>query len=72
MPPPNTSAQAPFTAADTCTEVAVTPPPASGALPACRQFLGGEPKAVVVVVPTQHLKHQWADAAARVGRAAVA
>ena len=33
MPPPNTSAQAPFTAADTCTEVAVTPPPASGALP---------------------------------------
>lgn len=37
------------------------------ALAACRQFLAGEPKPVVVVVPTQHLKHQWADAAARFG-----
>jgi superfamily II DNA or RNA helicase len=37
------------------------------ALAACRQFLGGEPRPVVVVVPTQHLKHQWADAAARFG-----
>ncbi len=37
------------------------------ALAACRQFLGGEPRPVVVVVPTQHLKVQWADAAARFG-----
>jgi superfamily II DNA or RNA helicase len=37
------------------------------ALAACRQFLGGEPKPVVVVVPTQHLKIQWAEAAARFG-----
>jgi superfamily II DNA or RNA helicase len=37
------------------------------ALAACRQFLAGEPKPVVVVVPTQHLKVQWAEAAARFG-----
>ncbi|CAB4991770.1 MAG: ATP-dependent helicase [Actinobacteria bacterium] len=37
------------------------------ALAACRQFLGGEPRPVVVVVPTQHLKHQWTEAAARFG-----
>jgi superfamily II DNA or RNA helicase len=37
------------------------------ALAACRQFLGGEPRPVVVVVPTQHLKVQWAEAAARFG-----
>ncbi|HEV8298803.1 MAG TPA: DEAD/DEAH box helicase family protein [Acidimicrobiales bacterium] len=37
------------------------------ALAASRQFLGGEPKPVVVVVPTQHLKFQWAEAAARFG-----
>jgi superfamily II DNA or RNA helicase len=37
------------------------------ALAACRQFLGGEPKPVVVVVPTQHLKLQWSEAAARFG-----
>jgi superfamily II DNA or RNA helicase len=37
------------------------------ALAACRQFLAGEPKPVVVVVPTQHLKLQWAEAAARFG-----
>ncbi len=37
------------------------------ALAACRQFLGGEPRPVVVIVPTHHLKHQWAEAAARLG-----
>jgi superfamily II DNA or RNA helicase len=37
------------------------------ALAACRRFLGGEPRPVVVVVPTQHLKRQWAEAAARFG-----
>lgn len=37
------------------------------ALAACRQFLAGEAKPVVVVVPTQHLKVQWAEAAARFG-----
>lgn len=37
------------------------------ALAACRQFLGGEPRPVVVVVPTQHLKHQWTEAATRFG-----
>jgi superfamily II DNA or RNA helicase len=37
------------------------------ALAACRQFLAGELKPVVVVVPTQHLKLQWAEAAARFG-----
>ena len=37
------------------------------ALAACRQFLAGEARPVVVVVPTQHLKHQWAEAAARFG-----
>jgi len=36
------------------------------ALTAARQFLGRRPHArIVVVCPTQHLKHQWADAAAR-------
>jgi superfamily II DNA or RNA helicase len=37
------------------------------ALAACRQFLAGEAKPVVVVVPTQHLKVQWAEAAAGFG-----
>jgi superfamily II DNA or RNA helicase len=37
------------------------------ALAACRQHLAGEPAPVVVVVPTAHLKDQWAAAARRVG-----
>ena len=37
------------------------------ALAAIRQRLAGERQPIVVVVPTQHLKHQWADAAARFG-----
>jgi superfamily II DNA or RNA helicase len=37
------------------------------ALAACRQHLAGEPAPVVVVVPTAHLKEQWAAAARRVG-----
>jgi superfamily II DNA or RNA helicase len=37
------------------------------ALAAARQFLGGEARPVVVVVPTQHLKQQWAEAATRFG-----
>ena len=34
------------------------------ALAACRQWLGEAPSALVVVVPTAHLKYQWARAAA--------
>jgi superfamily II DNA or RNA helicase len=37
------------------------------ALAALRQDLRTERRAVVVVVPTQHLKHQWAHAALRFG-----
>jgi superfamily II DNA or RNA helicase len=37
------------------------------ALAALRQDLRAERRPVVVVVPTQHLKHQWAQAAARFG-----
>ena len=37
------------------------------ALAACRQYLAGESRPLVVVVPTQHLKLQWAEAAARFG-----
>lgn len=37
------------------------------ALAAIRQRLAGERQPIVVVVPTQHLKHQWAEAAARFG-----
>jgi superfamily II DNA or RNA helicase len=37
------------------------------ALAACRQFLGGEHRPVVVVVPTAHLKQQWAESAVRFG-----
>ena len=34
---------------------------------AARQWCAGRPRPVVVVVPTQHLKKQWADAALRFG-----
>ncbi|MFT7645278.1 MAG: superfamily II DNA or RNA helicase [Candidatus Poriferisodalaceae bacterium] len=37
------------------------------ALAATRQRLAGERLPVCVVVPTQHLKHQWAEAAVRFG-----
>lgn len=37
------------------------------ALSAVRQFLRGERRPIVIVVPTQHLKRQWADAATRFG-----
>lgn len=37
------------------------------ALTAARQWLGGQRRPVVVVVPTAHLKRQWADAALRFG-----
>jgi superfamily II DNA or RNA helicase len=37
------------------------------ALAALRQDLRTERRPVIVVVPTQHLKHQWAQAAARFG-----
>lgn len=37
------------------------------ALAACRQRLRGENLPIVVVVPTQHLKKQWAEAALRFG-----
>jgi superfamily II DNA or RNA helicase len=37
------------------------------ALAAVRQRLAGRPLPIVVVVPTQHLKYQWALAAARFG-----
>lgn len=37
------------------------------ALSAARQWLAGEALPVVVVVPTQHLKQQWCDAATRFG-----
>ncbi len=37
------------------------------ALAAARQRLRGEPLPIVVVVPTQHLKRQWAEAALRLG-----
>ena len=39
----------------------------TGWLAAVRQFLRGERRAIVIVVPTQHLKRQWADAATRFG-----
>jgi len=39
----------------------------SFALVAARQWCGGQPRPFVVVVPTQHLKKQWADAALRFG-----
>ena len=37
------------------------------ALCAVRQYLRGERKPIVIVVPTQHLKKQWAEAATRFG-----
>ncbi len=37
------------------------------ALAAIRQRLRGEPLPIVIVVPTQHLKRQWAEAALRFG-----
>lgn len=37
------------------------------ALAAARQRLDGRPRPLVIVVPTQHLKRQWADAAVRFG-----
>ena len=37
------------------------------ALAAIRQDLQAQRRPVVIVVPTQHLKHQWATAAARFG-----
>jgi len=37
------------------------------ALTAARQWLGGKRRPLVVVVPTAHLKRQWADAALRFG-----
>jgi len=39
----------------------------SFALVAARQWCAGQPRPFVVVVPTQHLKKQWADAALRFG-----
>lgn len=39
----------------------------SFALVAARQWCAGQARPVVVVVPTQHLKTQWADAALRFG-----
>jgi len=39
----------------------------SFALVATRQWCAGTPRPIVVVVPTQHLKKQWADAALRFG-----
>lgn len=39
----------------------------SFALVAARQWCAGAPRPFVVVVPTQHLKKQWADAALRFG-----
>ncbi len=39
----------------------------SFALVAARSWFGGERRPFVVVVPTQHLKRQWADAALRFG-----
>ena len=54
-----------------CDDVLVVACPGAGkttfALAAARQYLGGEHRPIVVVVPTQHLKQQWAEAATRFG-----